>query len=177
MSSYALRGCLEWRNSNLQMNTTSDQASKLYDAALSQIIKRSDDPQQDGLESTLTNMIYCDGNFVLGHVLKTGIQLIGNSNCLSLKDDVNDLEKLASNLASTLTKRELFHVDAVISLYQGELIDACKKWERILVDCPTDLMAIKFLVIHVFNSFFEIFVLHFFDCSMILISIWVIKFK
>jgi hypothetical protein len=153
MLSYELRGCLEWRNSSLQMNTSCDQACKLFDSALTQIIKWSDDPHFDGLESTLTNMVQCDTNFVLGHVLKNGIQLIGNSNCASLADEINDLEKLTSSLKDSLTIRELYHVDAVISLFQGELLEACKKWERILVDCPTDLMAIKFLVIKCFDFF------------------------
>ena len=136
------------------MNTPCDQACKLFDAALTQIIKWSDDSQYDGLESTLNNMVQCDNNFVLGHVLKNGIQLIGNSNCSALTNEIIDLEKLTSSLNDSLTQRELYHVDAVISLYQGELLEACKKWERILVDSPTDLMAIKFLVILYFFIFF-----------------------
>ena len=75
---HSMRGCLEWKNEGLSMFTTSDQACKLFDAALSQCIMWTDLSEFGGLETTLTNMLSSDTQFIMGHVIKNGIQLIGN---------------------------------------------------------------------------------------------------
>ena len=142
---HSMRGCLEWKNEGLSMFTTSDQACKLFDAALSQCIMWTDLSEFGGLETTLTNMLSSDTQFIMGHVIKNGIQLIGNSNPSYLSDDINEMNNLYHKLNEHLTKRELNHVKAILNLFNNDLIQACSYWEEILIENPLDLLAIKFL--------------------------------
>jgi tetratricopeptide (TPR) repeat protein len=142
---HSMRGCLEWKNEGLSMFTTSDQACKLFDAALSQCIMWTDLSEFDGLETTLNNMLSSDTQFIMGHVIKNGIQLIGNSNPSYLSDDINEMNNLHHKLNEHLTKRELNHVKAILNLFNNDLIQACSYWEEILIENPLDLLAIKFL--------------------------------
>jgi tetratricopeptide (TPR) repeat protein len=139
------RDCDAWRKQNLSMNTTSNEAAKLFDISLSQLIGYYDNKNYDGLESSLNSMIAADPDFVLGHCLKTGIELLGSNALLNSYQNKIDLIKQKSILLQPyLTKREINHVKAIDLLHQGELIDAVNIWENILIDNPTDVLALKF---------------------------------
>ena len=139
------RDCDAWRKQNLSMNTTSNDAAKLFDVSLSQLIGYYDNKNYDGLESSLNSMIAADPDFVLGHCLKTGIELLGSNALLNSYQNNIDLIKQKSILLQPhLTKREINHVRAIDLLHQGELIDAVNIWENILIDNPTDVLALKF---------------------------------
>ena len=47
----------------MPVGTKSDEAAKLYDAALSQFVGWFDDEQFDGFEGTLTKMLEADTSF------------------------------------------------------------------------------------------------------------------
>ncbi len=82
---------------------------------------------------------------VLGHVLKNGINLIGSSVKQSYFDSsIKDMIDLTNKHAHTLTEREKNHVKAIEYLHNGNCDKACIEWENILVENPTDMMAIKF---------------------------------
>ena len=141
------RDCQAWKETGLKMNTTSNEACKLFDVTLSQYIGWYDNEKYGGIEGSLNSMLHADENFIMGHVLKNGIDLIGSSSYLNnpfCYDSVKNLTKLANKLSASLTKSELCHVDAIKSLYQGNVLKACDYWETILVENPTDILALKF---------------------------------
>jgi tetratricopeptide (TPR) repeat protein len=137
------RDCKAWKDENLLMNTTSNQAAKLYDAALTQIVGWYEIDQLDGLNGTLTRMFNEDPNFVLGQCLELGINLL-NIPILTkdLRIKFDHLNLLKVNL--TLTNRELNHITAINHLAFGNIDIATNKWEEILIENPNDMLAIKF---------------------------------
>lgn len=109
------RDCDAWRHENLSMNTTSNEAAKLYDCSLSQLVKWRDDPTYGGLDSTLTQMLNADPTFVMGRVLKCGIELIGQplphySRAPSLLS-VEELLSHTDQQSPNLSKREMLSVE------------------------------------------------------------------
>ena len=91
-------------------------------------------------------MLNCDPNFILGHCLISGLELIGAS---SKPNDFNNQTKFAefNNLVKKtkgLTERELNHAKAIKYLYCGDIVKACDLWEWILLKHPTDMLALKF---------------------------------
>lgn len=87
-----------------------------------------------------------DQQFILGRCLMSGLELIGASSEPSGLQNKSKLTELNSIVSSTkdLTKRELDHVEAIRCLYRGDIVKACDLWEWILIEHPTDLMALKF---------------------------------
>ena len=137
------RDCAEWREQKLPMGTTSNEACKLYDVTLHQLVSWTDDPLYGGVEASAGSMLAADPEFVLGHVLVHGMTMIG----ASARDHVariGPLERLAEARAESLSSRELTHVQAIRELAAGNVPRACQHWERILLEHPTDLMALKF---------------------------------
>ncbi|GAA6090723.1 tetratricopeptide repeat protein 38 isoform X2 [Tachysurus ichikawai] len=82
----------------------------------------------------------------MGHVISTGLQLVGTGSSV-LRDQM-----LASAVSKTvdlagcqeLTVREKQHVKAIELFAKGALAKACDVWEDILVEHPTDMLALKF---------------------------------
>lgn len=139
------RDCDAWRKQKLPMNTTSNEASKLYDVSLSQIAGWYENKQYGGLVSSLDQMVNSDPNFILGHCLKTGTELFGTSITTDFyQQNIQTLLHKSNSLANSLTKREHLHVNAIDMLSSGDLPSAANCWEEILIDHPTDMMAIKF---------------------------------
>lgn len=107
------RDCDAFRQENLSMNTTSNEAVKLYDCCLSQIVRWRDDPAYNGIDGTLKAMLEADPEFVMGHVLNCGLELIGNPlpapNAPS--PSVETLLALAQNQSPNLSKREMMSVE------------------------------------------------------------------
>lgn len=134
------------KNEHIDLKSPSDEACKLYDCALTQLVTWRELAQYDGLEGTVNKMIESDPDFFLGHVLNSGIQLIGSS----LKPDPQLLTTLESlktkrtNSGMALDKHELLHHQAVIELWNGNVKQACDLWESVLIETPSDMMAIKF---------------------------------
>jgi hypothetical protein len=57
------RDCYEWKKEGLQMNTTSNEAAKLYDITLSQLVGWYENLQYGGVEISVKNMLKIDPNF------------------------------------------------------------------------------------------------------------------
>ena len=139
-----LRDCLAWKKENLDLGSSSNEACKLYDASLQQYVKWFDSPQHNGLESTMDNMLKADPEFVLGHCLKLGLESMGSSASLCQPDyaeKVNALVKLAKS--RPLSPLQLMHVNGIRNMIGGHLTKACECWETILIDHPTDMLALK----------------------------------
>jgi hypothetical protein len=147
MDSAFLRDCYTWKKQGLPMNTSSNEAAKLYDVSLTQYVAFCDNSHYGGLSNSLENMLKADNEFVLGQALSNGIQLIGNSAAFTSHHSYNSMKQmndLTEKQSEALSQRELDHVAAINRLYQGNLTDAFDLWENILIEHPTDLMAIKF---------------------------------
>ena len=140
------RDCKAWFDEKLPMNTNSNEASKLYDICLSQLAGYYENHQFGGLSGSLSKMINSDPNFILGHCLKNGIEFLG-TNFTPTSDtyqlSINDLILKSEKLSNELTLREKFHVRAIEHLAKGDIPESVRIWEDILVDHPTDMMAIR----------------------------------
>jgi hypothetical protein len=139
------RDCTAWlKDEHIHMGTTSNEACKLYDCALTQIVTWRDLPQYDGLDGTLRNMLRADPDFLMGHVLKSGVELIGSSAPPNASTH-SSLQLLSKRRRDgQITEHERLHVDAIIELHGGNLRRACDYWESILLERPNDMMALKF---------------------------------
>ncbi|XP_038146908.1 tetratricopeptide repeat protein 38 [Cyprinodon tularosa] len=146
MSGPSLRDCQAWKNEALPLSTSSNEACKLYDAILTQYVKWRNDDTLGGIEGCMSAIHAADPNFVMGHVISTGLELVGTTS--SPRVD----ERLASAVTRTLelansqdiTPREKLHVKAVELFSHGNYPKACEVWEDILLDHPTDMLALKF---------------------------------
>ena len=139
------RDCEAWKSQNLPMNTTSNAAAKIFDSAITQYVTWREDPTYLGLENTMSLLVEEDPEFIMGHVFRQGVSLIGNSGYLpSANHEAANLAALASKCSKSLTQREVLHVDAIELASNGDLNLACDVWEKILVSNPTDILAAKF---------------------------------
>lgn len=142
----SLKTCDWWHGQRLGMNTTSNEACKFFDLTLEQIVTWKEDDQFGGIDGTMKKMIDADENFVMGHVIKSGIELIGSSAGIHENDPhaIDQLINVTNKYKKDLTKRELLHVEAIENLHFGNLNKSCDIWESILVQHPNDMLAIKF---------------------------------
>jgi hypothetical protein len=139
-----LRDCAAWlKNDNIKMNTTSNEACKLYDCALTQVVTWRELDDYGGLERTIANMLEADSEFFLGHILRCGLELIGSST-KPHPSLIPNLTELKTRQEKNLTEHELLHYSAMIDISNGNLYKACDKWESILIDKPFDMMALRF---------------------------------
>ncbi|KAJ6223601.1 hypothetical protein RDWZM_002146 [Blomia tropicalis] len=144
------RNAQEWMDHGLPIkSTTSNEAIKLYDCALTQYVGWYDDPQEDhGLGGTLGRMNELDPNFILGKALSIGINLIGSGvttrRDAKLKAALDDLKAMADKRKSEIEWREWVHVQAIDRFARGRMKEANQLWEEILLRHPTDMMALKF---------------------------------
>lgn len=127
------------------MSTTSNEACKLYDAILTQYVKWRNDETVGGFEGCLSALQTADPNFVMGHVISTGLDLVGTTTSPRLSERLSSAVRRTVELAQSqeLTPRERLHVKAMQLFSQGNFPKACDAWEDILLDHPTDLLALK----------------------------------
>ncbi|TMS34889.1 hypothetical protein L596_002391 [Steinernema carpocapsae] len=140
-----LRDCQAWREEGLEMSTTSNEAAKLYDASVRQLVSWINCDQLGGLEKTLKGMTAADPDLVMGQVLSVGLNALGTGKSFSTDPEyvanVENMVKLAGKIGN---KREKIHATAVNYFARGEMNCACVLWERILAEHPNDLLALKF---------------------------------
>nr|XP_020641427.1 tetratricopeptide repeat protein 38 [Pogona vitticeps] len=140
------RDCKAWQDAGLVLSTTSNEACKMYDAALTQYVTWKNDKSLGGLEGCLSKLQTADPNFAMGHVIANGLVLIGTGSSVRLDRKLDEAVKkmVALSQSQPLTEREKLHVSAVELFAKGQLPGACDTWEQILQNHPTDLLALKF---------------------------------
>ncbi|XP_072291638.1 tetratricopeptide repeat protein 38 [Eucyclogobius newberryi] len=145
MNASSFRDCQAWRDQGLLMSTTSNEACKLYDAVLTQYVTWRNDDTLGGFEGSLSALHTADPNFVMGNVISTGLQLVSTTSSPRLDQCLSSAVKRTVELAQSqdLTPRERLHVKAMQLFSQGNFPKACDAWEDILLDHPTDLLALK----------------------------------
>ncbi|XP_071964159.1 tetratricopeptide repeat protein 38-like [Antedon mediterranea] len=115
------RDCQAWKDEGLEFSTTSNEACKLYDAALTQIVGYYQDKSMGGIDQTFKGLKEADPEFVMGHVLTTSLTLCSMS--IDIKKD-EQLQKSLDYLVTlkkkpTTTHRETKHIEAVQVLADG----------------------------------------------------------
>ncbi|XP_069619455.1 tetratricopeptide repeat protein 38 isoform X1 [Ranitomeya imitator] len=145
MAATSLRDCKAWQDVGMALSTTSNEACKLFDATLYQYVTWTNDKTMGGIEGCLQKMKAADPNFVMGHVISNGLDLIGTGRSPLLDKEFERDLKVMSDLAKTqpLTEREKLHVAALETFAKGNLPKAADTWDLILQDHPLDLLAIK----------------------------------
>lgn len=128
------------------MSTTSNEACKLFDAVITQYVKWRNDESLGGIEGCISALRAADPNFVMGNVVSTGLQLVGTASSPRLDQRLASAIKRTVELANSqdITPRERLHVKAMELFSQGNFPKASDVWEDILVDHPTDMLALKF---------------------------------
>ncbi|XP_007250563.3 tetratricopeptide repeat protein 38 [Astyanax mexicanus] len=146
MLAASFRDCKAWEAEGLPLSTTSNEACKLYDAILNQYVTWRNDETLGGIEGCIEAVQAADPNFVMGHVIGTGLELVGTGSSVLRNEKLAGAVKRTLDLAKSqdLTPREKLHVKAVDLFSRGALDKACDVWEDILVEHPTDMLALKF---------------------------------
>lgn len=139
------RDCKEWEQEGLKLSTTSNEASKLYDATLTQYVGWYEDATLGGLGATCDKMLAADPNFVMGRALAYGLDLYETGKSYRTDSSFRkDIENLVSQSESpAITLREKLHVKAIKQWADGLLPEATTTWEDILLDYPHDILAAK----------------------------------
>ncbi|MCJ8733209.1 hypothetical protein PDJAM_G00220540 [Pangasius djambal] len=146
MIAASFRDCAAWRAEGLPLSTSSNEACKLYDAMLTQYVTWRNDETLGGIEGCMAAVQAADPDFVMGHVITTGLQLVGTGSSMLRDQMLAGAVRKTLDLASCqeLTAREKQHVKAIELFSKGALAKACDVWEDILVEHPTDMLALKF---------------------------------
>ncbi|KAK0395185.1 hypothetical protein QR680_001160 [Steinernema hermaphroditum] len=140
-----LRDCQAWKEEGLDMSTTSNEAVKMFDASLRQLVSWMNCEQLGGIEKTLSKMTSADPDAVMGQVLTLGLNALGTGKSLYRDEEyAKNLDSMVKNAEKTGNKREKLHALAVNHFARGEMNSACVLWERILAEHPNDLLALKF---------------------------------
>ncbi|NXT85793.1 TTC38 protein, partial [Zapornia atra] len=135
-----------WQDAGLVLSTTSNEACKLFDAALTQYATWTNNESLGGIEGCLTKLKAADPNFTMGHVIANGLELIGTGTSVRLNKELDSAMRtmMALSKSQPLTEREKLHVLALDVFARGQFPKACDLWEQILRSHPTDLLALKF---------------------------------
>lgn len=135
-----------WKEAGLPLSTPSNEACKLFDAALTQYVTWTNDAALGGIEGCLAKLKAADPAFAMGHAISNGLVLIGTGSSVRLDRElalaVRNMVEMSK--AQPLTPRERLHVSAVEAFAKGNFPEACELWEQILRDHPTDMLALKF---------------------------------
>nr|XP_022342759.1 tetratricopeptide repeat protein 38-like isoform X2 [Crassostrea virginica] len=136
----AWRDCKGWRDSHLPMTSASDEASKWFDASLTQITSMYADDEAGGVANSFKNMMEADPDFVMGQVFVNSMKFGGS------KTETEEVHKMVDNISAVaskqkVTERESKHVAALKLVTEGKLIEAAEVYRAILAESPTDLLA------------------------------------
>ena len=125
-----------WSGYGVPLTTTSNEAVKMYDAALDQMVYYYNDPQLGGAGECIRKMFVADPNFVAGNLLKLSLELyVTNNDQARAKFDAYcaglDFDKLHSF--------EKMHIGAARCLYKEDLVGAMKQYAKISEQFPYDI--------------------------------------
>ncbi|KAJ6668458.1 hypothetical protein lerEdw1_011940 [Lerista edwardsae] len=117
----------------------------MFDATLTQYATWKNDQSLGGIEGCLSKLKAADPNFIMGHVITNGLNLIGTGSSVRLDKELDSAVKtmVALSQSQPVTEREKLHVSALELFASGQLPKACDTWEQILQNHPTDLLALK----------------------------------
>uniref|UniRef100_A0A3Q4MVK5 Tetratricopeptide repeat domain 38 n=1 Tax=Neolamprologus brichardi TaxID=32507 RepID=A0A3Q4MVK5_NEOBR len=140
-ANFLIECLIAWRAEGLTLSTSSNEACKMYDAILTQYVKWRNDDSLGGIEGCISAVQAADPHFVMGHVISTGLELVATTSSTRLDERLSSAVRRTVELANSqdITSRERLHVKAMENFPK-----ACEAWEDILLDHPTDMLALKF---------------------------------
>nr|AAH95806.1 Zgc:112407 [Danio rerio] len=123
MHAASFRDCKAWQSDGLPLSSSSNEACKLYDAILSQYVTWRNDETLGGIEGCITSIKAADPDFVMGHVISTGLELVGTGSSVLRDERLASAVRRTVELADTqqLTSREKNHVKAVQLFSKGSV--------------------------------------------------------
>uniref|UniRef100_A0A3Q0RSY0 Tetratricopeptide repeat domain 38 n=1 Tax=Amphilophus citrinellus TaxID=61819 RepID=A0A3Q0RSY0_AMPCI len=109
------RSLQAWRAEGLTLSTSSNEACKMYDAILTQYVKWRNDDSLGGIEGCISAVQAADPNFVMGHVISTGLELVATTSSTRLNERLSSAVRRTVELANSqdITPRERLHVKAM----------------------------------------------------------------
>ncbi|MCP9263891.1 Tetratricopeptide repeat protein 38 [Dirofilaria immitis] len=135
-----LRDCQAWKAEGFQISTNSNEAARLFDALLRQYVSWTECEQLGGMDKTLSKMIEAEPNAIMSRVISLGLEAIGTGRSIRLdKNYQNELKQLLNDASKYGTIYEKIMRQLFICLLM-----TCEEWEKILVEIPNDLLALKF---------------------------------
>ena len=134
-----------WNEHKLGLTVSSDEAAKLFDCSLRQLVSWQDCQQMGGLDKTLKHMREAEPEFLMGRCFSLGLNALGTGHSIWVDPTYRtELEALAADARRRGNPREQQHARAVQLFAQGEMQSATIEWEKIMAEHPNDLLAIKF---------------------------------
>ncbi|VDM71423.1 unnamed protein product, partial [Strongylus vulgaris] len=134
-----------WRASGLALSTSSNECARLLDGAVRQLVSWSDCDALGGFHKTLADLKAADPDAVMPRAFRHALEALGTSSCARVNETLRtNLEQLQKDAIAYGNEREQKHARAAQLYAQGKMRAAVNVWEEILVDYPTDLIAIKF---------------------------------
>ncbi|XP_019896126.2 tetratricopeptide repeat protein 38 isoform X4 [Esox lucius] len=124
MIASTFRDCQAWRAEGLPLTTSSNEACKIYDAILTQYVTWRNDESLGGIEGCISTVKSADPDFVMGHVISTGLELVGTGSSVRLNERLASAVKRTVELAQSqedITPRERLHVRAIEHFSKGYL--------------------------------------------------------
>ena len=120
----------------LELTTASREAAEHIDRAVTDYLDYG-----TGASGQVKAALDADRDFALAHCLR-GYLLLMLENKAVLPKVQQALDQIRPHLED-LTKRERLHAAALAAWAAGDIMKACVHWERVLVDNPRDLLALK----------------------------------
>lgn len=122
----------------LSLSTDSAAAVAAFDATIEAFFE-----YRMSTMETLDEALTADPEFALARCLKAYLFLLIGTNAVLGKAQPH--VQFCIDQRERLTPREQWHVDALAAWMKGDLSNACALWERILVETPLDVLALKLL--------------------------------
>lgn len=125
-----------WSACNITLSTPSNEAAKLYDAALSQSVYMYNHSQHSGVMQTIDKMLRTDPNFAMGRLMKLTFE-----NFVTRPLSQSKLKECLASLP-ILNYHEELHVTAIQALSKEDLVTALEQYYTICKLYPHDLLAV-----------------------------------
>jgi len=127
------------------LSTSSNEAAKLFDSAITQLAFHDVDPVDGNLEQTMSKMLQADPKFVIGQTMKFAMQLLGDSPRMKPKL-LYDVNQFVNGVVQDKTNVwEKMHLKALKSLLDEDLMSASRIYDEILFDHPQDNLALSLI--------------------------------
>uniref|UniRef100_A0A183C2N4 Amidohydrolase n=1 Tax=Globodera pallida TaxID=36090 RepID=A0A183C2N4_GLOPA len=109
-----LRDTNAWSLEGLPLSVNSDEAAKMFDSAVRQLVSWTDCEQLGGISGTMERMMNAEPEFLMGRVFSLGLDAIGTGKSVRRHPSYKaELDVLLADSANLGTIREQRHAKAV----------------------------------------------------------------
>ncbi|CAI4227055.1 unnamed protein product [Auanema sp. JU1783] len=141
-----LRNIEAWKAEGYHFSTPSDESCRLYDGLLRQVISWTDCDKLGGLIQTLHNMMEADPKSIMARIFKYGLETMGTGTSARVNPILQqNMLELEADCKKMGTDWEKHHFRGLRQWVDGNFAAAAQIWEEILLEYPTDYLALKFV--------------------------------